>query len=242
MNALTKNEEIETAELIETNRFSGDLAYIYNDDFSRLALSRIQHEIDEDSTCLNQFSTNEFSGWSRDCADEEVDALQHQVDQFFGLLDNAKPFEDVLFDSSRIYDLESADVVRKVTVEPDILDATICDFDCGTGSRTLSIMRYLYEWNGTHSLSDKDFVIVGGDDISLRLTLIQILFHLHKWNLRVAKLSAYVSDDTENWTIVGSEFQMIVYGTHNFQVDFGLMNEDHDCVVAETKHLLVLAP
>ncbi len=216
---------------------------IFNDDFSRFALSKMQIEIqeDENSRC-NIFMQQEFANWHRDCADDELEVLQHQFDQFVGLMDNAKPFDSVLFDSSRILDLESSEVVRKLTVEPDISEATIFDFDCGTGTKTLSIMRYLYEWNGVSALTDKDFVLVAKDAISLRMATIQILFHLNKYNLKIAKISGYVSENLDDFSLNGLDYQTLICGHSYIHMATDGLNDDHDCVIAETEHLLVLAP
>lgn len=234
MNIITKGQ---APSLIEISDVSKSLS---DDDFARFALTKMWSEIESSvRQLLIKTGDASFFKWHSDQDDKQFNLYQEQYIKLLRVLHRASYFESHMPD--HVCDGEGLEIIAKLNEESIISEATIYDFNCGTGSRILSIMKCLLDHEGTNGLENMDIVLVNQNENSLQQALIQILYHLHINRVKVGKISAYVGDYEDELYLPIAKPSFLIFGTHKSNLSMQFANSDHDCVVAETEHLLVLA-
>lgn len=231
-------------ELIATAKKLGVSNELMLDELTKFTLSTIWSKIVSEEGHLQKLTgaTNvNFIGWDQDLYPAQGAVFQGLCDQLTEMMSSAKPFEDVMCNDTHECDDQSQEIIKKLTEEFAIPEFTITDFDCGSGSRILSIIRYLFDRDGATCLANKDILIISNSEMSMRSTMLQILFHAHKNGIEIGKLAAHENKGSGDFVQIDEDALMTVVGIHNHKFNSQMLNDNHDCVVAETEHVLLLA-
>lgn len=240
LESLIMNVNVERNALLSAEVYEPSVD-VFNDDFSRFALGQMKIAIQEDyNSRLITYAREGFSNWCRDCDGEELEQLFAQYNHLVKSMDSRAPFSNV-FSHRVVANLnESSFIIDALLDDETISEASICDFDCASGSRLMNVMEHFYRSEGAKWFEDKEFVICSLNESSLRMALVQFLFHLHKYNIQAVKISAFVFDNFENTELSNTDLVMSILGTCNQELNYVPINHDHDCVITETENMILL--